>query len=60
MTAAALVGVGRTAEAQPLAAKVMELQPGFRVSPMIFRQAFRDDDRRQQYGRHLVDAGLPP
>lgn len=60
MTAAALVGVGRTAEAQPLAAKVMELQPGFRVSPMISRQAFRDDDRRQQYGRHLVDAGLPP
>jgi DNA-binding SARP family transcriptional activator len=59
-TTAALVGLGRPAEARQLANKVMELDPGFRVSPMIARQAFRDDARREQYGRHLLDAGLPP
>jgi tetratricopeptide (TPR) repeat protein len=60
MTAAALVGAGRAAEARPLAQQVLALQPAFRVALMIARQAFRDEDRRQQYGRHLVEAGLPP
>lgn len=59
MTAAALVGLGRASEARPLVDKVMQLEPGFRVGPMISRQAFRDDERRAQYGRHLTDAGLP-
>jgi DNA-binding SARP family transcriptional activator/Tfp pilus assembly protein PilF len=59
MTAAALVGLGRASEARPLVDKVMQLEPGFRVGPMIARQAFRDDERREQYGRHLTDAGLP-
>jgi hypothetical protein len=60
MTAAALVGLGRASEARPLVDKVMLLEPGFRVGPMIAHQAFQDDERRAQYGRHLVDAGLPP
>lgn len=60
MTAAALVGLGRADEARPLVDKVIQLEPGFRVGPMISRQAFQDDGRRAQYGRHLVDAGLPP
>jgi tetratricopeptide (TPR) repeat protein len=59
-TAAALVGLGRATEARPLVSKVMELEPSFRVSPLIARQAFRDDARREQYGRRLVEAGLPP
>jgi tetratricopeptide (TPR) repeat protein len=59
MAAAALVAVGRLTEARPLVDKVMELEPGFRVSRLIARQAFRDDARREQYGRHLVEAGLP-
>jgi DNA-binding SARP family transcriptional activator/Tfp pilus assembly protein PilF len=60
MTAAALVGLGRAGEARPLVDKVLQLEPGFRVGPMISRQAFQDEGRRAQYGRHLVDAGLPP
>lgn len=58
-TAAALVGLGRIEEARPLARKVMELQPGFRVSPLIERQAFRDEKQRRRFGQQLVEAGLP-
>jgi DNA-binding SARP family transcriptional activator/Tfp pilus assembly protein PilF len=60
MTAAALAGLGQLDEARPLVEKVMELQPSFRVGPMIAHQAFRDEGKRQLYGRHLVEAGLPP
>jgi len=59
LTAAALVGLGRTAEVRPLVDKVMELQPAFRITPMIARQAFRDDTLREQFARHLEAAGLP-
>jgi DNA-binding SARP family transcriptional activator/Tfp pilus assembly protein PilF len=59
MTAAALVGAGRTAEARPLARSVLEVQPEFRVSPLIAHQAFRSEERRKLYGHHLVEAGLP-
>ena len=60
MTAAAMVGAGRPGDARPLVQAVLQLQPGFRVTPMIAHQAFRDDDQREQYGRHLIAAGLPP
>jgi TolB-like protein/Flp pilus assembly protein TadD len=59
VTAAALAGAGRLAEARPLAAQVMALEPGFRVAPMIAQHAFRDDAARQRYGQRLVEAGLP-
>lgn len=59
LTAAALVGLGRVKEARALANKVRELQPGFRVKPMIARQAFRDDALRERFGRQLIEAGLP-
>ncbi|MBR0673883.1 winged helix-turn-helix domain-containing protein [Neoroseomonas soli] len=59
VTAAALAALGRHKEAYPLARRVMELEPGFRVAPMIARQAFRDDAARDRYGRRLVEAGLP-
>jgi tetratricopeptide (TPR) repeat protein len=60
MTAAAMVGAGRPGDARPLVQAVLQLQPGFRVTPMIAHQAFREDDQREQYGRHLIAAGLPP
>jgi len=53
-------GAGRPGDARPLVQAVLQLQPGFRVTPMIAHQAFRDDDQREQYGRHLIAAGLPP
>ena len=59
MTSAALVGLGRAREARPLVEKILELEPSFRVSPMIARHAFRDEKQRQTYGRQLVEAGLP-
>ncbi|MBV9153448.1 MAG: tetratricopeptide repeat protein [Alphaproteobacteria bacterium] len=59
LTAAALVGLGRQEEARPLVDKAMELQPSFRISPTVARQAFRDDRVRQQLARQLADAGLP-
>lgn len=59
VTAAALVALGRGAEAQPLVRGVMELEPSFRVRPMIERHAFRDEAARARYGQRLVEAGLP-
>lgn len=59
VTAAALAALGRQAEAKPLVRRVMELEPGFRVGPMIERQPFRDDAARERYGQRLVEAGLP-
>jgi DNA-binding SARP family transcriptional activator len=59
MTSAALVGLGRAREARPLVEKILELEPGFRVSPMIARHAFRDEKLRETFGRQLVEAGLP-
>ncbi len=60
MTAAALAGLGRQADARDIASHVMGLEPGFAVGPWIVRQAFRDDGQRERYGMHLIEAGLPP
>jgi DNA-binding SARP family transcriptional activator/Flp pilus assembly protein TadD len=59
MTSAALAGLGRAKEARPLVEKILELEPAFRVSPLIARHAFRDEKLREAFGRQLVDAGLP-
>ncbi|WP_198373281.1 winged helix-turn-helix domain-containing tetratricopeptide repeat protein [Roseomonas rosulenta] len=59
VTAAALVALGRGGDAAPLARRVLALEPGFRVGPMIAKQAFRDDAARASYGQRLVEAGLP-
>lgn len=59
MTAASLVASGRRAQATLVARRVLELEPGFRVGPMIAGQAMRDDAARQRYGEHLLAAGLP-
>ena len=59
VTAAALAALGREDEARPLVDRHLCLEPEFRVTPMIARQAFRDDGARRRYGEHLVAAGLP-
>jgi TolB-like protein/Tfp pilus assembly protein PilF len=60
MTAAALSALGRMDEARALSRRVIALQPGFGVKAFIERQPLRDDNARERYGRHLVEAGLPP
>lgn len=59
LTAAALVEVGRQAEAQSLAGQVMALEPGFRVAPQNARHPFVDDRVRRRLGEQLIAAGLP-
>lgn len=60
ITAASLVASGHLNEAQELAGLVIDLQPDFRVTPMIQRQAFRDEVVREDFGKHMIAAGLPP
>jgi hypothetical protein len=38
----------------------MALAPSFRVGVTVTRVAFRDEETRAQYGRHLIAAGSPP
>lgn len=59
VTSAALAALGRVEEATPLVRRVMELEPGFRVKPMVARHAFREEAARERYGQRLVEAGLP-
>jgi len=59
-TAASLAAAGRPADARPLVQMAMQLQPGFRVAPLIAHQAFRDNQRREQFAHDLMEAGLPP
>lgn len=59
MTAAALVALGRAEDARALAARVVALEPGFRVAPMIARQPLRNPAARALYGKRLLAAGLP-
>jgi TolB-like protein len=58
-TAAAMVAAGRIPEARDLAAQVMEIEPDFRVSPLVARHPYKDPARRKQVGDLLLMAGLP-
>ncbi len=58
-TAAALVAIGRGAQARDLARQVLALEPAFRVGPFIATQAYRDDAVRGTFAQRLVEAGLP-
>lgn len=58
-TAASMAGMKQYNEVVPIVRKVMELQPDFRVSPMIARLPFRDEAARTLYGQRLIEAGLP-
>lgn len=55
----ALMEIGAAEEARHMAARVRALEPDFRVTPFMERQAFRDEGVRRAYARRLVEAGLP-
>jgi adenylate cyclase len=58
--AAALVALGRRDEARDAAARMMQLEPGFRLSDYeCTRQPFRDPGTRAMHMTHLKEAGLP-
>ena len=59
LTAAALGALGRTAEARPVAERLVRLRPGYRVRSTIARVPFPEAAARERYGRHLEAAGLP-
>lgn len=58
-TAASLVGLGRVEEARELGQRVIELEPAFRIRPLLERHPFRDRELRIQYMQKLAEAGLP-
>lgn len=58
MTAAALAAAGRLGEARPLARRVMELEPRFRVGALVSRLPFRDPAIRRRYGDQLIATGM--
>lgn len=60
LTAAALAAVGRTEEARLVVSRLVALVPSHRVGVTVTRVAFRDEEVRAQYGRHLIAAGSPP
>jgi adenylate cyclase len=57
--AAALGASGRLDEARRVAARLLEMDPGFRVTPFSEGYAFRDGERRLALAEHLRAAGLP-
>ena len=57
-TIASLFASGRQRKAQFLVAHHHKIEPNFRVKQFIARHPFRNDQLREQYGRHLVEAGL--
>ena len=59
MTACILVEQGKLAEARALAARAMQIQPGFRVTPAVAQFASGDQARRQIYRNNLLAAGIP-
>ena len=58
LLAAALTRLGRIAEARSVAARLLELQPGFTVSGMVEGYAERTE-RRASVGNALRELGLP-
>lgn len=59
ITAGACVVIGDMDKARELATRLLILEPRFRVSDFISRQAFRDPARRADFGDLLRKAGLP-
>jgi DNA-binding SARP family transcriptional activator/TolB-like protein len=59
VTAAACASIGDMEKAQELATRMLLLEPKFRVSDFVGRQAFRDPARRAEFGGLLRRAGLP-
>lgn len=59
LTAAACAAIGQHDTAQEMAARVMALEPEFRVSRLVAGHPFRDPAKRAHYGELLMAAGLP-
>ncbi len=59
LTAAACAAIGQQDTAQEMAARVMALEPEFRVSRLVANHPFRDPAKRALYGELLTAAGLP-
>ncbi len=59
LTAAACAAIEQHETAQDMAARVMALEPGFRVSRLVASHPFRDPAKRALYGELLTAAGLP-
>jgi adenylate cyclase len=60
LLACVLVQQDKLAEARGLAARAMQIQPGFRVRPAAARLASRDEKARAIYANNLLAAGIPP
>jgi DNA-binding SARP family transcriptional activator/TolB-like protein len=59
MTAAAYAAANRAREAREVAAKVLEVEPGFAVLERLSGFPGRDEQARRTYAEHLIAAGLP-
>jgi DNA-binding SARP family transcriptional activator/Tfp pilus assembly protein PilF len=59
LLACVLVQRDKLAEARGLAARAMQIQPGFRVGPAVARLASRDEKARAIYANNLLAAGIP-
>jgi TolB-like protein len=59
-TAMVLVALGRVDEARDLGRRVIALVPDFRVRDLVARLPFHDPAMREESGRRLEAAGLPP
>lgn len=56
---ASLVALERLKDAREIAQSVTAIDPKFRVNRLISRHPFRDEDKRRELGRRLIQAGLP-
>jgi TolB-like protein/Tfp pilus assembly protein PilF len=56
---ASLAAGGRLDEARAAAARLLAMDPAFRLTPFCERYALRDRDRRAALAEHLRAAGLP-
>lgn len=59
VTAAACAAIGQLETAQEMAARMLVLEPEFRVSKLVAGHPFRDPAKRALYGELLAAAGLP-
>ena len=57
--AASLAAAGHSAEAQPIARALLDIEPGFRVQRFCDGYAYKDPARRAALAEHLRAAGLP-
>jgi tetratricopeptide (TPR) repeat protein len=57
--AAALVALDRSVEARRLVREAIAGNPGLTASKFMFKECYRDQEKRRELRRRLVDAGLP-